>query len=577
MKKIALSLTILLVLTFLTVACTTETPPLDTSGDTTAASTVADDSAEVTVAVSAPDSESALPVESAVETATETESETPLETLPETEPESESETELLETAPDVLPTLSDTPAEKVVSAHFPTAKPLASSTIGHEIILREQDSAEAVLAAFTEEGYYLYPIRTVDGAKFTVHFLVGNISTVTIYHYEDRRETRVVWEDAAKFDHTVLRPGAETDTGTITFAQIGTERVSEKDNPMIGMIHILKLSDGRAVIIDGGTGNDRNVENILSTLEKLDIARDENGRYIVAAWLLTHAHGDHVGAAIALMNARGGEAVVETFIYNFTKDAAVIGSTSGNIDPLVAAIEATYPDAHHIVAHAGMKYYFGNLTIAMLHAPELTYTDEAPLGYYNNSSLVFRLSVGNSSLFEIGDAGEEASRTLIHSYDPSAFRSNILQITHHGLYTESNGHTWDFLKQVYDGVAADMAILPMQSKYADDARNGRYTVLHDWAAAGYQISYIMNFDDVPSLFANRINQNLWDEFETEGTLRGKEYATLFGYDGNNIVTNADGLVTYLGSNRTTPMIVLMEWDGEGVQVAENRELYAWLE
>ncbi len=574
MKKILLSLVILTWLTVLSVACTAD-PPAAEPGDTEAAATLpAETTADTVAATEEPAPET--PPETASDTPVETIPDTLPDTLPETLPTTEAETEPLETAPDVLPALSETPAAEIIAAHFPEATRLASSTIGYEIILRDRDTAQDILEAFTEDGYYHYPIQTVKGAKFTVNFLVGKASTVAIYHDPDRRETRVVWEDAAKFDHTVLRPTAETDTGKLMFAQVGTERVSEKDNPMIGMIHIVKLSDGRAVIIDGGTGNERNVENILATLGKLEIAQDENGRYIVAAWILTHAHGDHVGAATALMQSRSAELEVDAFIYNFTKDAAVIGSTSGNIDPFVAAIETAYPDAHHIVAHAGIKYYFGNLTVSMLHAPELNYTDDAPLGYYNNSSLVFRLSVGQSSLFEIGDAGEEASRTLIRCYEPAAFQSNVLQITHHGLYTESGGHTWDFLKQVYDAVDADLAILPMQSKYAEDARNGRYTVMHDWAKAGYQISYIMDLTDIPSLFADRMNQNLWDEFETEGTLRGKEYDTLLGYDGSGTVTNADGLVTYLGSNRTTPLVVLIELYSESVRVVENREFYAWV-
>ncbi len=574
MKKkvqiLLLTLTLLFALS-LSTACTKDAPPADAGSTDTATIAPAESTDEE---VSVPESVTEPESVAVTEAETDPESEASPETATETEIETETEGE---TAPDVLPALSETPAEDIVKVLAPDAKMLASSTTGKEVILRERDSVDSIIAAFAEDGYYHYPIRTVDGAKFTTDILVGKISTVAIYHYADRREVRIAWESAARFDHTVMKPRAETDTGKLIFAQVGTERVAEKDNPMIGMIHIVKLSDGRAVIIDGGTGNERNVENIFSTLEKLEIARDESGRYVVAAWLLTHAHGDHVGASISLMSTRAHEMTVDTFIYNFTKDAAVIGSTSGNIDLLTSAIETAYPDARHIVAHAGVKYFFGNLTISMLHVPELTYTDDAPLGYYNNSSLVFRLSVGQSSLFEIGDAGEEACKTLIASYEPTAFKSHVLQITHHGLYTESGGHTWDHLKAVYDAVDADMAILPMQSKYAEDTRNGRYTVMHDWAKAGYQISYIMNPDDVPPLYADRLNQNLWDEFETEGTLRGKAYDTLFGYDGVGTVTNAEGLVTYLGSNRTTPMVVLLELDGDGVRVVENREFYAWIE
>ncbi len=510
------------------------------------------------------------------------EGETEAPTAPETvtEPDSETsadETVPAETAPDVLPERSSTPAEQIVSAIAPDAKMIVTSTIGNEVILKDRESADAVIQAFVDEGYYHYPISRVAGARFTVNFLVGETSTVAVYYRSDTDEVRIAWEDASKFDHTVLKPNAETDTGKLLFAQVGVERVGEKDNPMIGLIHIVKLADGRALIVDGGTGNDKNVANIYATLGKLNIETDENGRYRIAAWILTHAHGDHVGGATAFLKTHGADAVVENYVYNFTKDAAVIGSTSGTIDPFVSAIEATYPDAGHIVAHAGVNYYFGNATISMLYTPELIYEDDRALAYYNDSSLVFQIRVGASAMFEMGDAANAASKIMIKMYDKETFQSQVLQITHHGLYTESNGHTWSYLKYIYNATGAKTAILPMQSKYGADARNGRYTVMGEWARAGCQISYVMDLKDKPASLTRDPDQAIWDEFELYGTINGETADTLYGYDGNNIVTNASGLVTYLAGNRETPMLTLFELDGTDVRVVENRELYTWLE
>ncbi len=495
-----------------------------------------------------------------------------LDTLPEDPVETE-----VETAPDILPERGSTPAEQIVLDILPNAHAIVTSTAGKEVILKNCESPDAFIKAFVDEGYYHYPISRVKGARFTVNFFVGETSMVTIYYRNDTGEVRIAWEDAAGFDHTVLRPNAETDTGKLLFAQVGVERVGEKDNPMIGLFHIVKLSDGRALMIDGGTGNDKNVANIYATLGKLEIAKDEDGRFQIAAWIFTHAHSDHVGGATAFLNAHGGDVTVRHFFYNFTKDAEVIGSTEGTIDPFFDAIKAACPNASHIVAHAGINYYIGNATVSMLYTPELIYEDSRALAYYNDSSLIFQIRVGESTLFEMGDAANEASKIILKLYDNIIFKSHVLQITHHGLYTESNGHAWSYLKYVYRAVDADIAILPMQSMYGEDTRNGRYTVMAEWARAGCQISYVMNLQDLPATLTQVPDQAIWDEFELYGTINGIKVDSLYGYDGNNIIRNASGLVTYLAGNRQTPMITLLELDGTGVRVTENQELYTWLE
>ncbi len=473
--------------------------------------------------------------------------------------------------------LSETAAEAIINVIAPDAKRIVSSTAGKEIILTKQSSADAYIKAFVDEGYYDYPIDTVEGAKFTTNFLVGEKSTVAIYFHPTQKEVRIAWESVS-FDYdTLLTKTAQTDTGTLQFAQIGTERMAEKDNPLNGMIYLIKLSDGRAILIDGGTGNSRNAQNIYDTLGKLDIAKDADGKYIIAAWIVTHAHGDHVGAPTLFIPKYKNQVKIENFIYNFTRSVNVIGTAADTINTFISAAKQACPDAGHIVAHANMKYYFGNATISMLYTPELLYSDTKALSYYNNSSLVFRIGVGDSAVFIMGDAANSAAGVLYNGYDASALTTDVLQITHHGLYTESNGHTWAFLENVYQAVAPELALLPMHSQYDGEARNGRYTVLKDWGASGYQISYVMNRRDLPDgMKLGNITQAIWDEFELSGTVNGQKVDTLLGYDGNNVITNADGLTTYMGGNRTSPMLVLLALDGETAKVIENKALYDWL-
>ena len=65
------------------------------------------------------------------------------------------------------------------------------------------------------------------------------------------------------------------------------------------MSYVLQTAEGRLVVIDGGCRPDG--EALLRFLEKLG-----GPRPTVAAWFLTHAHDDHIGALTDLQPAAAG-------------------------------------------------------------------------------------------------------------------------------------------------------------------------------------------------------------------------------------------------------------------------------
>ena len=106
-----------------------------------------------------------------------------------------------------------------------------------------------------DEDFTELPVNRIEGAKFETIVLTRSYHTVTLYCDSANNEVRAMWESDAKL--SVLNPTEETGTGTITVAQVGTERTSETDNPLIGMCYIIKLSNGSAIIIDGGFNTNR--------------------------------------------------------------------------------------------------------------------------------------------------------------------------------------------------------------------------------------------------------------------------------------------------------------------------------
>ena len=210
----------------------------------------------------------------------------------------------------------------------------------------------------------------------------------------------------------------------------------------------------------------------------------------------------------------------------------------------------------------------------MFYTPDLLYSADSTVAYFNDSSLVFKLEGGGADVFFFGDAGEAAATRMVEIYEPSAFKSNIFQMTHHGLYTAANSsHVWNNLKKIYDAIDADYVFLPMHSRFGTSGRNGRYTVMVEWCNAGYQISYIMNKNDTQ--LASYVSQNQYDEFAAAVANGTNTWATLYGYDGINKVVNEAGLITYLGGNETSPMATVFELSNGNATLTLNKPFYEW--
>lgn len=427
-------------------------------------------------------------------------------------------------------------------------------------------SKDTVIKAFKDEDFKELDYATyVEGTKFETVVLTRTYNTVTLYCNESKNEVRVIWESDAKLN--CLKTTDQTGQGSLLIAQVGVERSTEKDNPLNGMGYVIKLSNGNAIIIDGGFNTDICAKNIYNTLEKLEIAKSKN-KYVIEAWIITHGHGDHAGAFAKFSTTYSTSATVKNIILSYPPESLV---TDGG----KSFSKGNFSNASMIIPHAGINYYFGNATISMLYTPELVYSTTSKIAYFNNSSLVFKISVGDSSVMFLGDAGELPATELVSIYPSSVLKSNIFQMTHHGLYTiENSGHTWDNVKKLYDSIDADYAFLPMHEYLEDNSRNGRHTVLITWAAVDHQIAYIMNVSDNHGL--DSISQSYYTEFTNSVKNGTATKSTLYGYDGINKVVNKNGLVTYLGGNETDPMVTVFELNGKTVTLKENKELHEWL-
>lgn len=465
--------------------------------------------------------------------------------------------------------VSNTP-EEIVATLSPEAAPLAISDVCKRIVLPEADLL-TVRNAFLGKGFGVIPTDAPPATKLETVVLKSIDWLVTLIR--DGDSVQVLWESVDSVALPPLYAESNPVEGEVVMAQIGIPQdAMATGNPMNGMCYIYRLADGSAVIIDGGVGTEVCADNLLAALGKLDIATDEDGKYRITAWIFTHGHGDHTGTFSAFTVMHAARISLNYVMYSFP--VGDIAPNDCNAAEFSAGISAYYPDAQRISPHAGITYHFGSLSIHMLYTPELLYSESFSVKYYNNTSLIFRVEANGQSVLHMGDAGERAAEEAWKAHNEETFQSNALQITHHGLYTGNESHTWVYIRKLYEATNAPIGLLPMGARQPGEERNGRYTVLVDWSRMGFQTAFIT---DVRNTQGNAsFTQADYDKFVADvadGTAKGD---TLFGYNGVNLLKNREGMLTYIASNETAPMATVFTLTAEGMTVVSNEKLSVWL-
>ena len=439
-----------------------------------------------------------------------------------------------------------------------------------QMIELESEHRETVEEILDDAGYKPVEIDAVENAEYTTDVLIKLDRVVALQEADET--LRVIWGDVDKDSLELLVPNEATGKGEVMMAQVGIARGEETDNPMIGMCYVYRLSDGSAVIIDGGWPNEECADNLFATLVKMDIARDDEGRIKIAAWIFTHGHADHIGTFHSFAIKYYEQTDVSYLLYNLPTEEVAPANCDVNIFTYIAT--ACYPDAIHVEPRAGLKYHFDNITVDILYSPEMLYTTGETLKYYNNTSLVFTVECSGTRVLHLGDAGEAVAKVIWESYSAATLLADAVQITHHALDTGAESHDWEYLGYLYEATGAKIGLLPLGTRNPAEERNGRYTVLSEFSSYGFQIGFVTDEEDRHGL--GTITQAYYEQFVKSIESGTSAYGTLLGYDGVNTVVNEDGMLTYLDGAEDTEMITVFFLSQYGMDLLLNTELYLWL-
>ena len=280
-----------------------------------------------------------------------------------------------------------------------------------------------------------------DGYALTVAYSADNRTLTAIV---DRMEGRVLpgKEEDNVYDKTKKYETILTQVGLCYDLPEGvspdTPEGGEGPDYTGGLLHIYRLEDGSFLIIDSGHDRDSLGDLIYDFLRK---QAPDPDNIVIAAWIISHTHSDHVGGLINFAARYGSRVTVEQFIFNFPGKGS-----EGMTSQTQKAMDYHFPDAKQIKTHAGDVFYVRNARIDVLYSFELI----APydMSWYNECSLAFTVSAEGQRIMYLTDVGPLAIDRLCDMYG-EAMACDFVQVAHHG---------WNGTNRLYELIDPDYVL-----------------------------------------------------------------------------------------------------------------------
>lgn len=186
---------------------------------------------------------------------------------------------------------------------------------------------------------------------------------------------------------------------------------------------IIQTKQGKLIVVDGGLGDDG--EYLRSQLQA------RGGQ--VAAWLITHPHGDHAGALYKILqdaaNGIPSGINIEGIYYSFAAPEwyTVHDPQEASMAHSIIGTFAGLPQTMLHPVGRGQTIQVDDVTIQVMNDRYELASDKG-----NNASIVYKVYVNGKSILFLGDLGEEGGTRLLNEVGAQNLKSDIVQMSHHG-------------------------------------------------------------------------------------------------------------------------------------------------
>lgn len=310
------------------------------------------------------------------------------------------------------------------------------------------DGAFLLTRAGADEADFSAYGAALSAAGFSRHaeFAEGAVRAAT--YYNDSTVVSLSFATSDGILRAVSEPMAKTALPAITPVPCGDLPILFRQEGDLfekvdcGMSYIFRLADGKFFVIDGGWNTPGIADRLFAALSRMA----EGKTPVIAAWIFTHAHIDHIGAFFDFARDYAEKVKLETVIYSFPGKSRLteMGDTFvagflANWDECVARFEG----ARVIKARTGQRFYLSGLTVELLFTFE-DYPMPHRLHNFNDTSLVFRVRAAGQKWMFLGDIAESGAPLFCARYG-NGLESDVVQVAHHG-YPGGTDELYDCIK-----------------------------------------------------------------------------------------------------------------------------------
>ncbi len=341
-----------------------------------------------------------------------------------------------------------------------------------------------------DDGHYLLHIKPADDrtlgqclaslseAGFSVTY-EHSATAARYFHAESADAYVYICLDTAAGDMRVIAAKGASPTCTVSAGEPICDPVMRQldcshlsTGNASGMGYIIRLADGRLIVIDGGFEYEDSADALYEAIR--EEARGE-GKPRIAALILSHGHHDHTGAFCTFCPRYADMVEIERIFYNqcLTEEACK-NISAGYAIKTQKYIKTYFPNAEHIKPFSGQVYGIGGVRLEFFwtmsdYLPrvipnERDANEEKPKrGDLNIQSSVFRISTKDTSVFFMADMTRLAADTVSRRYG-IALKSDIVQVAHHGVDDPVAPRSQNATREIYDLIAPQTAIFTTTEK-----------------------------------------------------------------------------------------------------------------
>lgn len=317
-----------------------------------------------------------------------------------------------------------------------------------EIIIKKTNMSEfnTYLEKLTGDGFTCYTTNEIQSNKFATYTNADYTITAGFYNYES--SARILIEPLAKPVALEAAKYEKVTTSQITMLGLEYLNSSDKKYTSNGLSMLIRLEDGSFIVIDGGFNRASCANNLANEIRKQAKGYAKSDKDIrIAAWIITHAHGDHSG-----MIGKRSDAFksfnVENFLVNFISDterekaiSSYLAKNSGNwgsgegggYSNVLSSAALLGADVRTV--HVGQNYYFADAKLEVLYTIESF--GPTMCNAFNTTSLIIKATISGTTFMITGDAtgnGMQIAAKMFGDY----LKSDIVQVSHHGYTTWGN-------------------------------------------------------------------------------------------------------------------------------------------